>query len=144
MGNVRGWEDTVFEGKDMGGRYSRSGAEAAAANMVALDNRTRGQGAGAIDPSERAQWQALQQAKSEFQKEPPEVKSQGFQKWVVGEMKEEAADRGQSIGATFQGAARGDPAAASPAAPAMQGPAVARPEVSNYAAQRFGLSQQSP
>ena len=41
MGNVRGWEDTVFEGKDMGGRYSRSGAEAAAANMVALDNRTR-------------------------------------------------------------------------------------------------------
>lgn len=140
MGNVRGWEDTVFEGKDMGGRYSRSGAEAAAANMVALDNRTRGQGAGAIDPSERAQWQALQQAKSEFQKEPPEVKSQGFQKWVVGEMKEEAADRGQSIGATFQGAARGDPAASAPSGPAME----ARPTVSPYAAQRFGLNQQSP
>lgn len=136
MGNVRGWEDTIFDGKEMSGRYSQSGAEAAARNLVDLDNRTRGQGAGAIDPSERAEWQALQQAKSEFQKEPPEVKSQGFQRWIVGEMKEEAAERGQSIGPAFQSAARGGPA--TPAAPAMQqGPA--EPAVSEYAQRRFGL-----
>lgn len=135
MGNVRGWEDTVFE-KNMGGRYSEVGAKAAAADMIALDNRTRGKGRGAIDLNEVAQWQVLQQAKSEFQKEPPEVKSQGFQRWIVGEMKEEAAERGQSIGPAFQSAARGGPA--TPAAPAMQqGPA--QPAVSNYARQRFGL-----